>query len=190
MSSNDNNEQRILFLDLEGVMTRGYFRQLSLVAEFHCARDADYSREATKYVSRLVHQHGFKVVMITRHAHNDSKSLQTRLDHAGIKCDWLYKPDPDAIPENHESKGDPIMDWFARNPHIKIENTVAIDDNGIRTSAGRKPYPESRVVMPDTQKAFTFEDYVKVVLLMGDTVPELIQARTGVQRQGQPRQQA
>ncbi|NBX65463.1 MAG: hypothetical protein EBQ96_00485 [Proteobacteria bacterium] len=190
MSTQDHEGQRILFLDLEGVMTRGNFRQLSLVATFHYSRDADYSREATRFVARLVSQHGFKVVMITRHARNDSEALQRRLDHAGIRCEWLYKNDPEAIPEDNESKGDPIMDWLARNPAIKITDTIAIDDHGIRTSNGRKPYPQDRVITPDTDNGFVFADFVKAVMLMGDEVPELTQARAGTPRQGQPRQQA
>ena len=89
-----------------------------------------------------------------------------------------------------ESKGDPMMDWLARNPSIKIENTAAVDDNGIKTSAGRTPYPQSRVIMPDTERGFTLADYVAVLRLMGDKVPELTQARIASQLPSRPRPQA
>lgn len=169
MSTPAATSQRVLFLDLEGVMTRGMMAA-SLLMMFHYGRDAYYSKEATRYVERLVQDYGFKVVLITRHGVGDGADLQRRLTHAGIKPEWLYPKDPDAIPNGAQTKGDSVMAWLARHPEIDIRNTVAADDNPeqlTRFRVGDAGYPEDRIVPINGTHGIISPDFVNILKKVG-----------------------
>lgn len=156
----------ILFLDLEGVMTRGMLGTpvFSMVQFFHAmsgnqALAGNYSKEATRYVERLVH-HGFRIVLITRHGKNESDILQQRLDHAGIKGEWFYH-DPDAI--GIHAKDDGLRDWFRRNRDVSMDRVIVLEDEPEKI----KSVPAERVIGTDPEKGFSRADYMRVMKVMG-----------------------
>ncbi|MBU6234338.1 MAG: hypothetical protein KGQ41_00700 [Alphaproteobacteria bacterium] len=178
-------DQKILFLDLEGVMTRGMMQSLSAVWMFHFDTDAKYSGAATYQVSKLVNKFGFKIVLITRHGHNDSEDLRRRLRLAKIEPSWLYREDPEAIPTIHQHKGDSVMEWLGRNTHIKIENTVALEDNPEslkKRRNGGTGYPEERIIPVNGSTGMIFKDYQEVLRLVGLEDPTLSTAATPQQK--------
>lgn len=148
---------KILFLDLEGVMTiiRSQDRDPTVTERYRDALEGRYSNHAAELVRELVEEHGFKIVLITRHSRNDSAVLRTRLAMAGINPEWLYQQDPDAIPDDEEHKGDAMLAWFTRNPGIKIEDTVALEDKVEQL----KGYPADRIVATDPRYGFTRRNF-------------------------------
>lgn len=172
----------ILFLDLEGVMTRGMLGTpvFSMVQLFHSmsgnqALAGHYSKEATRYVERLV-AHGFRIVLITRHGKNESDILQQRLDHAGIKGEWFYH-DPDAI--GVHAKDDGIRDWFRRNPGVSMDRVIVLEDEPAKITA----VPAGRVIGTDPEKGFTRADYLRVMQVIGVDVRSDVSASS---HQGRP----
>jgi hypothetical protein len=165
--------QRILFLDIEGVMTRGMLRQGAnpLLGAFgyfakNDGTDGDYSNEASRLVQSLVREYDFRIVLITRHSDGEITShvLQKRLAYAGIAPEWLYRPDPEAIPQDTQSKGDSVLEWRARNPHVRIENMVAIEDN---PESLHKALPLERIIRTNPAKGFIRPDYDRLLGVMG-----------------------
>lgn len=172
MSTPKPSAQRVLFLDLEGVMTRGMMGA-SLMMMFHYGRDAHYSKDATRYVERLVEDHEFRVVLITRHGVGDGADLQRRINHAGIQAHWLFPKDPDAIPNGCQTKGDSIMAWLARHPEIDVGNTVAADDNPeqlTRCRVGDVAYPEDRIVPINGLHGIISPDFVNILKKVGSGI--------------------
>lgn len=173
----------ILLLDLEGVMTKGMLGgPVSMVQLFHfmsgnAALSGTYSAEATRYVERLVFRHNFRIVLITRHGHNESDILQKRLDHAGIKGEWLYH-DPDAI--GIHAKDDGIRDWRRRNPDVTDDRIIVLEDEPEKIQS----LPRERVIGTDPDKGFTRADFLRVLAVMG--LEEVRPGSAASSRQGPP----
>lgn len=173
--------QKILFLDIEGVMTRGMYGVFSALMFSHLASAAFYPESARRAVQTLCEKHGFKIVLITRHGRLDSAALKHRLLEADIDESWLYAPDPEAIPEYSEHKGDSIMGWFTRNPDVPVKNTVAADDNPdslTRRRYGGEGYPADRIVAINSATGMTYRDYLSILKKVGVDLIQTVKSAT------------
>lgn len=158
---------KILFLDLEGVVTIGMLSAMRPIWQWRNDVDGVYSSRAAELLKKLATEHDVRIVLITRHGKNEGAILQRRLNNAGIDSAWLYNEDPDAIADYHQTKGDAVVEWLARNPKVKPEDTAALEDHPEELNG----YPEDRIVAVNGARGMVRADYLKLLSLYGIIAP-------------------